>query len=91
MTALCGLAAVRASHSARQVKAAGLLTSGTYGRHSSTLSSSAALQSSLESRLRAATQILGSTLYKMTWKEWDTGSGRSRFRLRASVRRTRLD
>ena len=84
----CGLAAVRASHSARQVKAAGLLTSGTYGRHSSTSSSIAALQSSLESRLRAATQTLGSTLYKMTWKEWDTGSGRSRFRLRASVLRT---
>lgn len=84
----CGLAAVRASHSARQVKAAGLLTSGTYGRHSSTSSSSAALQSSLESRLQAVTQILGSTLYKMTWKAWDTGSGRSRFRLRASVLRT---
>ena len=84
----CGAAAVRASHSARQVKAAGLLTSGTYGRHSSTSSSSAALQRSLESRLRAATQTLGSTLYKMTWKEWDTGSGRFRFRLRASVLRT---
>ena len=84
----CGLAAVRASHSARQVKAAGLLTSGTYGRHSSTSSNSAALQSSLESRLRAATQTLGSTLYKMTWKAWNTGSGRSRFRLRASVLRT---
>ena len=26
-------------------------------------------------------------LYKMTWKEWDTGSGRSRSRLRASVLR----
>ena len=84
----CGLAAVRASHSARQVKAGGLLTSGTYGRHSSTPSSSASLQSSLESRLQAVTQILGSTLYKMTWKEWDTGSGRSRSRLRASVLRT---
>lgn len=84
----CGLAAVRASHSARQVKAAGLLTSGTFGRPSSTSSNSASLQSSLENRLQAATQILGSTLYKMTWKAWDTGSGRSRFRLRASVLRT---
>ena len=46
-----GLAAVLASHSARQVKAAGLMTSGTYGRHSSISSSSAALQSSLESKL----------------------------------------
>ena len=64
------------------------MTSGTYGRTSSTSSASAALQRSLESRLQAATQILGSTLYKMTWRAWDTGSGRSRFRLRASVRRT---
>ena len=64
------------------------MTSGTYGRTSSTSSASAALQRSLESKLRAATQILGSTLYKMTWKAWDTGSGRCRFRLRASVLRT---
>ncbi len=64
------------------------MTSGTYGRTSSTLLASSALQLSLESRLRAATQILGSTLYKMTWKAWNTGSGRSRFRLRASVHRT---
>ena len=88
MTGPSGLAAVLASHSARQVKAAGLLTSGTYGRTSSTSSSSAALQQSLESRLRAVTQTLGSTLYKMTWKAWGTGSERSRFRLRASVLRT---
>ena len=87
-TSPSGLEAVLASHSARQVKAAGLMTSGTYGRTSSISSSSAALQQSLESRLRAVTQTLGSTLYKMTWKEWDTGSGRSRFRLRASVLRT---
>ena len=64
------------------------MTSGTFGRHSSTSSSSAVLQRSLESRLRAVTQTLGSTLYKMTWKAWDTGSGRSRSRLRASVLRT---
>ena len=32
--------------------------------------------------------MLGSTLYKLTWKEWTTPSGVSRFRLRASVRRT---
>lgn len=31
---------------------------------------------------------LGSTLYKMTWKQWATPSGRLRFRLRASVLRT---
>lgn len=87
-TDLFGLAPVRANLSARQAKDLGLMTSGTSGQHSTTSSKSVALQSSLESRLRAKTQMLGSTLYKMTWKAWDTGSGRSRSRLRASVPRT---
>jgi hypothetical protein len=88
MTDLFGLVPVPANLSARQARELGLLTSGTFGRRSSTSSSSAALQQSLESKLRASLQTLGSTLYKMTWKAWDTGSGRSRFRLRASVLRT---
>lgn len=85
MIELYGPDLARANLSARQAKALGLLTSGTYGRTSSTSSASAALQSSMESKLQAATQILGSTLYAMTWKPWITPSGRSRFRLRASV------
>lgn len=88
MIDLFGPVPVPANLSARQAKELGLMTSGTFGRTSSTSLNSAALQESLESRLRAVTQILGSTLYKMTWKAWDTGSGRSRFRLRASVLRT---
>ncbi len=88
MIDLFGPVPALANLSARQAKELGLMTSGTYGRTSSTSSSSAALQRSLESRLQAVTQTLGSTLYKMTWKAWDTGSGRSRFRLRASVPRT---
>lgn len=64
------------------------MTSGIYGQPSITSSASASLQRSLENKLRAKTQILGSTLYTMTWKPWVTPSGRSRFRLRASVRRT---
>lgn len=88
MTDLFGLVPVRANLSARQAKELGLMTSGTSGLISTTSSKSAALQSSLESRLRAKTQTLGSTLYKLTWKSWVTPSGRSRFRLRASVRRT---
>ena len=87
-TDLFGLVPVRANLSARQAKELGLMTSGTCGPISTTLSKSAALQSSLESRLQARTQTLGSTLYAMTWKPWVTASGRSRFRLRASVRRT---
>ena len=87
-TDLFGLVPVRANLSARQAKELGLMTSGTSGPTSITSSKSVALQSSLESRLQARTQTLGSTLYAMTWKPWVTASGRSRFRLRASVRRT---
>jgi hypothetical protein len=47
-----------------------------------------ALQSSLASRLRAKTASLGSTLYKLTWKERATPSGRSIPALRASARPT---
>ena len=64
------------------------MTSGTFGPTSTGSSKSAALQSSLENKLRARTQSLGSTLYKLTWKPWVTPLGRSRFRLRVSVRRT---
>jgi len=87
-TAPSGPGPAHANLSARQAKAQGLMTSGTFGRLGSGSSTSADLQLSLESRLRARTQSLGSTLYKMTWKPWDTGSGRSRSRLRASVLRT---
>lgn len=88
MTDLFGPVPVRANLSARQAKELGLLTSGIYGLPSSTSSASVSLQRSLESRLRARTQILGSTLYKLTWKPWVTPLGRSRSRLRASVLRT---
>jgi len=83
-----GLVPALASLSARQAKELRLLTSGTCGQPSITSSASANLQQSLESKLRAKTQMLGSTLYTLTWKQWVTPSGRSRFRLRASVRRT---
>ncbi len=91
-----GQARARASLSARQAAALGSLTSGTCGQHSTTSSAStlngvagrsSSLQSSLESRLRVRTQILGSTLYKLTWKPWAMPSGRLRSRLRASVLR----
>ena len=88
IAALFGLALVPANLSARQAKEMGLLTSGIYGPHGSISLDSEALSSSLVSRLAAKTLIYGSTLYKLTWKPWVTPSGRSRFRLRASVRRT---
>ncbi len=88
MIDLFGPVPVLANLSARQAKELGLLTSGTFGRPGTTSSASDVLQSSLESRLQAKTQGLGSTLFKMTWKPWATPSGRSRFRLRASALRT---
>jgi hypothetical protein len=78
-----------ASLSARQAKDLGLLTSGTYGPPHIGLSASAALSWSLASNLAALTRTTGSTLYKLTWKPWAMPSGRLRFRLRASARRTR--
>lgn len=75
-----------ANLSARQAKEMGLLTSGTFGRSGTISSESAALQSSLANRLRQRTALLGSTLYKLTWKERATPSGRLIFALRASAR-----
>lgn len=88
MTGPSGPVPVRANLSARQAKELGLLTSGTSGRPGTTSSASAALQSFLESKLQALMPDRGSTLYKMTWKQWATPSGRCRSRLRASVLRT---
>lgn len=66
----------------------GLLTSGISGPRGFTSSASAALSRSMESRLRARTASLGSTLFTLTWKQRATPSGRSICALRASVRRT---
>ena len=77
-----------ANLSARQAKDLGLLTSGTYGPPHIGLSASAALSWYLASNLEALTRATGSTLFKLTWKPWAMPSGRLRFRLRASARRT---
>lgn len=78
----------RANHSARPAEELGLSMSGTSGRSFPVSSASAALQQSLESRLRAKTASPGSTLYKIAWKMRVTPAGRSIPALRASVRRT---
>ena len=88
MIDLFGPVPVLANLSARQALELGLRTQGTFGQLLPGSSSSASLQSSLENRLRARLSNLGSTLYTLTWKPWVTPSGLSRFRLRASVRRT---
>ncbi len=86
MIAQPGPVPAHASLSARQAKEQGLLTSGTYGRTSTGLLKTATLQSSLASRLRAKTDLVGSTLYKLTWKDRATPAGRSIPALRASAR-----
>jgi hypothetical protein len=83
-----GPEAAPASLSARQAKASGLLTSGTYGQAGSISSASAVLKSFLASRLQARTASAGSTLFTLTWKERVTPLQRSIFALRASARRT---
>ena len=83
-----GRAHVPANLSARAAQERGCLTSGTSGLTGTTSSRSAALQRSLESRLRAKTASVGSTLYKLTWKERTTPSGLSICALRGSVLRT---
>ena len=87
-TAPSGQDPVLASLSARQAKEKGLLMSGTYGQHGTTSSISVNLQLSLESRLRQKTDLLGGTLYKLTWKERVTPLLRLICALRASVLRT---
>ncbi len=83
-----GPAVVRANLSPRQAKAMGLMTSGTFGRSGTTSSQSAALQKSMQSRLRTVAERFGSTLYWLTWKGRYTPQGRWIFALRALGRRT---
>jgi len=87
-TARSGPDRAHASLSARQAKERGLLTSGTCGPHGSGSLTSAGLTSCLASRFRARTASAGSTLYRLTWKERVTPSGRSIPALRASALRT---
>lgn len=83
-----GPAAVPVSLSPARAASAASTTSVTSGQPGSSSSKSAALQSSLASRLRALTAFRGSTLYRLTWKERGTPSGRQICALRGSVLRT---
>ena len=84
----CGLDRALASLSARQAKARGLLTSGTCGQSSTGLSRNAALNESLGSRLQASLAWLGSTLYRLTWRQKATPQGQRYWQHVASVPRT---
>lgn len=77
-----------ASLSAKQVEGLELRTSGISGLYGAISLRSVALQQSLVSKLRARLQLLGSPLFKMTWKVSITPSRRLIYRLRAQGHRT---
>ena len=83
-----GQVAARASHSVSQASGAEQLTLGISGPSGSGSLRSAALSRSLANKLQVVTATLGSTLFKLTWKEWATPSGWSFPLLRATGRRT---
>ncbi len=87
-TDLCGQEVAHASPSAGRGKAKDSTTSATYGPPGLTSSASASLQSSLVSRLMQRFGTAGSTLFRLTWKESATPSGRPVCLLRASGHRT---
>lgn len=89
MIGRAGRGVVRANLTARQAKEKGLLTSGTFGQRSTISSRSVDLAFSLGSRLRQRLATAGSTLFKQTWKERVTPSGRTVWLPVVSGHRTR--
>src|SRR6185437_8586636 len=83
-----GPAPARANLSAKPVKAKERKTNATCGLPGLISSESAALQSSLASRLRALLPLPGGTLFQLTWKVRDTPARWPICALRASARRT---
>lgn len=63
-------------------------TNDTFGRNGADLLTSVDLQSSLGNKLRPLLAGRGSTLFRLTWKDWVTPAGRPICALRASVLRT---
>ena len=80
-----GPAPAHASPSAAPARARALQTVAISGQTSSTSLTSAALQQSLESRLRTRTH--GSVRCTVTWKRWDTPWGQCQSKPHVSVRR----
>lgn len=83
-----GPAVVPVQVSPLQVKAKGLQTLVTSGRHGSISSASAALEQSLVSRLMERLDTAGSTLFQQTWKRKATPLRRRYWAHTASARRT---
>jgi len=87
-TGPAGRRACPASRSRGRARGKGSPTNDTCGPRSSLSSASADLTRCLASRLRMVTDRLGSMLYRLTWRESVTASGRLRCRLVASARPT---
>lgn len=87
-TTHCGPEVALASHSAPLGSNEGQQTSAICGQNLPVSSRSAALQSQLESRLRALLEGRGFPAYSLTWKHWDMPQRPPICALRASVRRT---
>ncbi len=87
-SANAGRGVARAPASARREKVQGLETLVTSGRIGWDSSASAALQSSLESRLVPRLDTVGSTLFRLTWRHKTTPLGRRYLERAASVLRT---
>ncbi len=83
---LFGLAPAPASPSPRLGQARQPMTNAICGLRGFLSSPSAALQSSLESKLKRRLDGAGSTLFSLTWKAKATPAGRPYFQLVASVR-----
>lgn len=88
MTDLFGQAHVPASLSAPPARVKRAMTSATFGLRGYLSSPSAALQSSLESRLMTRLDGVGSILFSQTWRRKATPAGRPYYQLAASGRRT---
>jgi len=87
-TDLFGQAVAHASPSAPQAPKKAPLMIDTSGLSGSISSASAALESSLVSRLKQRLTTDGSILFNLIWKVKATPAGRQVYRLRASARRT---
>jgi hypothetical protein len=83
-----GREAAPVSRSALLAKAARMKTHGTFGRTGYGSSQSAALQSSLASRLARQLESAGSTMFSLRWSNCTTPAGRLISRLAASGHRT---
>ena len=87
-TSPSGRGVARANRLAEQAREKALTMRAISGPPGSPSSGSECLQSSLESRLRALMDGLGSLEYKLIWKHWDMPWGPPICALRASARRT---